>query len=83
MRKLLLALVIVGTQGCASSYHYFSKADQNTEWEGPYYSDARANDKAYSACNAVAFSGPYAIRIHFDDSSEVRTYVCSEYPNYK
>ena len=80
---LVTFLVSFGLYGCATAnYHYFRQAGESTDWVGPIYSSATPEENAYAACNAVAFSGPHAIRIHNEDTGQERTYICSEYPKY-
>jgi hypothetical protein len=80
---LLLAVSLL-VQGCASSYHSFHKMNQDLPWRGPFYGgDSNVEAEVKAECNGLAFSGPYAVRIHFEDTGEERTYICSEYPKYQ
>ncbi|NVK42097.1 MAG: hypothetical protein HWE39_12725 [Oceanospirillaceae bacterium] len=83
MKILLLIIATFLVQGCASQYHSFHKMDKDLPWRGPFYGSMPYDEKVKSDCNALAFSGPYAVRIHFEDTGEERTYICSEYPKYQ
>lgn len=83
MKFLIAVLTVLLIQGCASQYHSFHKMSEDLPWRGPFYGSMTYEEKVKSDCNALAFSGPYAVRIHFEDTGEERTYICSEYPKYQ
>ena len=83
MKVLFASVVILLIQGCASQYHSYHKMNADLPWRGPFYGGSKdAHEDAKNECNGLAFSGPYAVRIHFEDTGEERTYICSEYPKY-
>lgn len=85
MKILILLFTVSILSGCAAKYHSYYKQGQDTPWDGPFYGATESfEENVKTKCkHSLAFTTPYAVRIHFEDNSETRTYICSEYPNYK
>lgn len=85
MRILLLLIAASLIQGCATQYHSYYKQGQDSEWDGPFYGgDKSFEEHVKGNCeHSLAFTTPYAVRVHFDHSGGTRTYICSEYPKYQ
>lgn len=83
--KLFFIILIfaISITGCATKYSYHTQKLENSEWKGPFNGDEELEMRLSSECLSPGFYGSYSVRIHFEDSGEERTYICSEYPKYQ